>query len=378
MAMMALLGILLLQKQVEAHSKGTLVTSPPRVKLARIPSIHYPSLTTGLLLDSSLVSFHDLNQPQQTAGLLVLRGGGDAPTTTTTTTTTSTTSSSSSVVMSKFRHLLRSLIQICERNVSPSLANTLQSAIQSLETILGVTLLPPEDEVLVRLKQTTKKKNGKKKKKTTSGLVSSSQQSPTEMEDSSKSSKKKKNKKSKKLNKDHANDDDGSTKATTTSTTAATPQHHLTTKWSTTSPNYRIQRELKEFLRDPPPNLSVQVGKNIRIWIVTLQGVGIYQGETFCLRIQFPPQYPMVPPSVYFLPKPQMPVHEHVYTNGDICLSLLGDGWRPTMTAQSIAVSILSILASAQSKSLPMDNARHAHNKPGQYQKDWVYHDDNC
>jgi hypothetical protein len=25
-----------------------------------------------------------------------------------------------------------------------------------------------------------------------------------------------------------------------------------------------------------------------------------------------------------------------------------------------------------------MDNARHAQNKPGEYQKDWVYHDDNC
>ena len=48
------------------------------------------------------------------------------------------------------------------------------------------------------------------------------------------------------------------------------------------------------------------------------------------------------------------------------------------MTAQSIAVSILSILSSAQSKSLPMDNARHSQNKPGQFQKDWVYHDDNC
>lgn len=68
--------------------------------------------------------------------------------------------------------------------------------------------------------------------------------------------------------------------------------------------------------------------------------------------------------------------HEHVYTNGDICLSLLGKDWRPTMTAQSIAVSILSILSSAQSKSIPMDNAKHAQNKPGQYQQDWVYHDD--
>lgn len=103
----------------------------------------------------------------------------------------------------------------------------------------------------------------------------------------------------------------------------------------------------------------------------------IYEGETFRLRISFPAQYPTVPPSVYFLP-PNIPVHEHVYTNGDICLSLLGKDWRPTMTAQSIAVSILSILSSAQSKTLPMDNAMHAQNKPGAYQKDWVYHDDNC
>ena len=146
-----------------------------------------------------------------------------------------------------------------------------------------------------------------------------------------------------------------------------------------TSPNYRIQRELKAFIKDPPPNLTVQVGKNLRIWIVTMKGaVGtIYEGETFRLRISFPAQYPTVPPSVYFLP-PNIPVHEHVYTNGDICLSLLGKDWRPTMTAQSIAVSILSILSSAQSKTLPMDNAMHAQNKPGAYQKDWVYHDDNC
>jgi len=68
----------------------------------------------------------------------------------------------------------------------------------------------------------------------------------------------------------------------------------------------------------------------------------------------------------------------HFYTNGDICLSLLGKDWRPTMTAQSIALSILSMLASVQKKVMPMDNAAHAQSKPGAYQQDWVYHDDNC
>lgn len=155
---------------------------------------------------------------------------------------------------------------------------------------------------------------------------------------------------------------------------------HIDIKYKSTNPNYRIQKELQAFLKDPPDNLRVAVvGNNIRIWIVTMTGAAgtVYEGESFRLRIQFPPTYPTMPPSVYFLP-PNIPVHEHVYTNGDICLSLLGKDWRPTMTGQSIAVSILSILSSAAFKSLPMDNARHAQNQPGQYQKDWVYHDDNC
>jgi len=164
-------------------------------------------------------------------------------------------------------------------------------------------------------------------------------------------------------------------------------QQHTRKPLKSNSPNYRIQRELQAFLRDPPSeHLSVQVGTNIRVWIVTMQGIGIYEGECFRLRIQFPPSYPTRPPSVYFLPASSsssggctgIPQHEHVYTNGDICLSLLGKDWRPTMTAQSIALSILSILASAQHKRLPMDNARHAHNPPGQYQEAWVYHDDSC
>ena len=156
-------------------------------------------------------------------------------------------------------------------------------------------------------------------------------------------------------------------------------QKFLSNNLKSSNPNYRIQRELKEFIKSPPPGLSVKIsGKNVRLWIITLTMPEntIYANEVYKLRVQFPNDYPTSPPSVYFLsPTPR---HEHVYTNGDICLSLLGKDWRPIMTASSIAGSIMSILCGAQRKSLPMDNARHAGNKPGLKQDDWVYHDDNC
>ncbi|KAL7467071.1 hypothetical protein ACHAXS_007336 [Conticribra weissflogii] len=159
----------------------------------------------------------------------------------------------------------------------------------------------------------------------------------------------------------------------------AASKKFLSNNLKSSNPNYRIQRELKEFLSSPPPGLSVKIsGKNVRLWIITLTMPDncIYAGETYKLRVQFPNDYPTSPPSVYFLPP--TPRHEHVYTNGDICLSLLGKDWRPIMTAQSLAQAIMSILCGAQRKSLPMDNSRHAGNKPGQKQDDWVYHDDNC
>lgn len=159
----------------------------------------------------------------------------------------------------------------------------------------------------------------------------------------------------------------------------AASKKFLSNNLISSNPNYRIQRELKDFISSPPPGLSVKIsGKNVRLWIVslTMPENTIYSGEIYKLRIQFPANYPTSPPSVYFLtPTPR---HEHVYTNGDICLSLLGKDWRPIMTAQSLAQAIMSILCGAQRKSLPMDNSRHAGNKPGQRQDDWVYHDDNC
>ena len=131
-------------------------------------------------------------------------------------------------------------------------------------------------------------------------------------------------------------------------------------------------------MEHPPDNCKLTIGKNIRTWVVTMQGVKgtIFEGETFKLQLNFPKEYPAKPPSVFFQ-KP-CPKHMHVYTNGDICLNLLGKDWRPTMTAEGLIVSILSMLSSAKEKAIPQDNALHADAQPGEQQNGWIYHDDRC
>jgi ubiquitin-protein ligase len=59
-------------------------------------------------------------------------------------------------------------------------------------------------------------------------------------------------------------------------------------------------------------------------WNVSFTGaVGtLYEGEKFTLKIRFTEDYPMDSPEVVFL-KPA-PVHEHIYSNGHICLNILG------------------------------------------------------
>ncbi len=137
-------------------------------------------------------------------------------------------------------------------------------------------------------------------------------------------------------------------------------------------------QEIQEFITNPPDNCKLKINGNIRNWEVTLTGVNgtIYEGEIYKLKMVFPKDYPAKPPSVYFL-KP-CPKHVHVYTNGDICLNFLGRDWRPTMTGQMLAVSILSMLSSAKEKRMPQDNAMHADAKPGDQQHNWMYHDDRC
>ena len=146
----------------------------------------------------------------------------------------------------------------------------------------------------------------------------------------------------------------------------------------------RLQKEMKSFVSSPPDGLELDEetlqGNDLGVWKVKMAGPTntLYDGEQFVIQFKFNVKYPFDSPEVTFVGPPEtIPVHQHIYSNGHICLSILTDDWSPALSVESVCLSILSMLASAKEKSRPPDDAFYIKTCSKNPKKThWWYHDD--
>ena len=72
------------------------------------------------------------------------------------------------------------------------------------------------------------------------------------------------------------------------------------------------------------------------------------------------------------------PDHEHIYSNGFICMSILYDEWSAALTVASICLSVTSMMASAKHKCRPSNDDEFCIRSKGKGPKQyyWTYDDD--
>lgn len=121
--------------------------------------------------------------------------------------------------------------------------------------------------------------------------------------------------------------------------TGSVPSETLLTVWA------QIQATL-------PPGISLVSAPDLKEWLMDIRVLDsnpIYLDQTYRLRFRFTSNYPIEAPEVTFTasidpPRP-IPMHPHIYSNGIICLDLLGTaGWSPVQNVESICMSIQSML----------------------------------
>ncbi|KAL0222411.1 hypothetical protein RCL1_002265 [Eukaryota sp. TZLM3-RCL] len=119
-------------------------------------------------------------------------------------------------------------------------------------------------------------------------------------------------------------------------------------------------REYQQITTSPPEGITAgPVSEdNILRWQFSLLGPpgSLYEGGFFCGEITFPETYPLSPPKLKFTTKI---LHPNVYTNGEVCMSILHNQpdpsgfetpenqWTPASSVTSILLSLMSLLSDA-------------------------------
>ncbi|KAI9893098.1 MAG: hypothetical protein M1814_000645 [Vezdaea aestivalis] len=112
----------------------------------------------------------------------------------------------------------------------------------------------------------------------------------------------------------------------------------------------RLSKELSKIQEHLPPGIGIAQAEDLKEWhmdIKVLDNNPLYKDETYRLKFKFSNNYPIEAPEVTFLKSSDrpIPIHPHIYSNGIICLDLLGSqGWSPVQNVESICMSLQSML----------------------------------
>lgn len=91
----------------------------------------------------------------------------------------------------------------------------------------------------------------------------------------------------------------------------------------------RLGKELNDLRSGGlPEGCKIVQAEDLQTWVIEIQALGetLFTGERFALRFRFTDSYPLESPEVVFLTTDgwSAPELNHVYSNGHLCLSILG------------------------------------------------------
>jgi ubiquitin-protein ligase len=150
-----------------------------------------------------------------------------------------------------------------------------------------------------------------------------------------------------------------------------------------TQASARLQKELKDLIKNPVGGFKVELSDDSDLfnWIIYIQGANgtMFEGGIFKTKMTFPPDYPNSPPTLKFLSDFW---HPNVYPDGKVCISILhtpdpmnpmetpDECWRPIHTAESILVSVVSMLSDPNfSSPANVDASNDLRKAPEEYKK---------
>ncbi|XP_065335565.1 ubiquitin-conjugating enzyme E2 Z-like [Cloeon dipterum] len=116
----------------------------------------------------------------------------------------------------------------------------------------------------------------------------------------------------------------------------------------------RVKRDIMAIYKDPPPGIFVVPDeKDMTMVHAVITGTDNtpYEGGLFYFVIRFPPNYPIEAPKVKFMTTAAGTVrfNPNLYSNGKVCLSILGTwegpAWSPAQSLESVLISIQSLLS---------------------------------